>query len=297
VSLARFISHPRCAADLVYGRLSAGRHRRRTAAAVQALARDTVDHCWCGGELADFSHHPSYGLCRDCGGYVNRRPPATSALAELYSLDFYWHGRVRTKGQPPIERRAAIDHSDGRVAYWLDLIERHAPDAHRVLEVGCGSGILLAELRTQGRDCVGVEPDSATAAWIQEQTGVRVESGLFPFDGLPDTDLFLAFDVLEHARDPIAFLEGAANVLTPGGVAIIQTPIDRDRLEPPFGRAAIQAFDDVEHTYLYTDPGMNELADRVGLVVRDLTERLWVQHEIVVFEKPQSIPLLTAAAA
>jgi SAM-dependent methyltransferase len=297
VSIANLLSNPRCTADLVYSRLSAGRHRRRTHAAVQALVRDAVERCWCGGELDAFAFHHSYGRCRACGGYVNRRPPAREALAELYSLDFYWHGRVRTKGQPPIERRAAVDHSDGRVQYWLGLIERHAPDARRVLEVGCGSGVLLAELKSRGYDCTGVEPDPATAAWTQANTGVTIEAGLFPFDGLPEVELFMAFDVIEHTRDPVAFLEGAASVLAPGGVAIVQTPIDRDRLDPPFGRSAGKAFDDVEHTYLFTDAAMEVLADRAGLLVCDLTERLWVQHEIVVFEKPRSATLAAAVAA
>ena len=106
---------------------------------------------------------------------------------------------------------------------------------------------------------------------------------------------YLAFDVLEHARDPVAFLAGAARVLTPGGIAIIQTPIDRDVLDPPFGRAARQAFDDVEHCYLFTDAGMRTLAEQSGMIVRDLSERLWVQHEIAVFERPGALPAQAAA--
>ena len=257
---------------------------------MRGLRRDDVDRCWCGGELDRFAFHESYSVCRSCGGYVNRRPPATEELARLYSLEFYWHGRVRTKGQPPIERRAAIDHSDGRVEYWLGLIERHAATARRGLEVGCGSGVLLAELKVRGYECLGIEPDEETAAWTRAQTGVDVRAGLFPFEGLPEFDLFLAFDVLEHARDPVGFLEGAAKALAPGGTAIIQTPIDRDStLTPPFGKGAKHAFDDVEHCYLFTDDGIRMLADRVGFVVRDLSERLWVQHEICGLEKSAAV--------
>ena len=159
----------------------------------------------------------------------------------------------------------------------------------------CGSGVLLAELRARGYDCIGVEPDERTAAWTQTKTGVEVRAGLFPLDGLPEVDLFLAFDVLEHARDPVAFLEGAAKVLAPGGIAIIQTPIDRDLLDPPFGKAAKYAFDDVEHCYLFTDASMRVLAERSGLIVRDLSERLWPQHEIAVLQRPEALPALAAA--
>jgi 2-polyprenyl-3-methyl-5-hydroxy-6-metoxy-1,4-benzoquinol methylase len=217
---------------------------------------------------------------------VNRRPPAADELARLYSMDFYWHGRVRTKGQPPIERRAALDRSDGRVEYWASLVERHAPGARHVLEVGVGSGVLLEELKARGYDVLGVEPDEKTAAWTQERTGVEVRSGLFPLAGLPQVDLFLAFDVLEHSRDPVAFLRGAASLLPLGGTAIIQTPIDREHQEPPFGAGSKHVFDDVEHCYLFTDDSMRRLAEAAGLETRDLSERLWVQHEIAVLGRP-----------
>lgn len=285
--ILRHLRHPIAAVDLVYRRLTAGFHQRRTRREVESIRRDHVDRCFCGGELRPFAWHPSYGVCADCGSYVNRRPPAVDELARLYSLEFYWHGRVRTKGQPPIERRAAIDRSDGRVERWLALIDRHAPSAQRVLEVGCGSGVLLAELKARGRTCLGVEPDEQTAAWTQAQSGVEIRAGLFPMDGLPEVDLFLAFDVLEHARNPVAFMAGAARVLRPGGVAIIQTPVDRNpELEPPFGKGSRHVFDDVEHCFLFTDEGLRRLAGATGLVVSDLSEALWVQHEICVFEKP-----------
>jgi SAM-dependent methyltransferase len=296
VDVQRGLRHPFYAADIVFRKLTARHHQRRTAAALASLRRDRVERCWCGGALRELAWHPGYGTCESCGGYVNRRPPATDDLARLYSLDFYWHGRVRTKGQPPIERRPLLDRTDGRVDYWLGLVERYAPGRTRVLEVGCGSGVLLAELSRRGYECIGLEPDPATAALVSERTGVEIRAGLFPLDGLPEVDLFLAFDVLEHARDPEAFLAAAAELLTPGGFAIVQTPIDRyPELSPPFGDGFVHTFDDVEHCYLFTDAGITQLADRVGLAVRELGERLWMQHEICVLEKPAAVPAVLAA--
>jgi hypothetical protein len=153
----RLLRHPVRSADLAYRRMTAPLYRHFTRPDVDSLRRDTVERCWCGGELGPFPHHASYGVCRDCGCYVNTRPPAADELVRLYSLDFYWHGRVRTKGQPPIEKRAAIDRSDGRVEFWTELVGRHAPEAKTVLEVGCGSGVLLAALAERGYDVVGLD--------------------------------------------------------------------------------------------------------------------------------------------
>jgi SAM-dependent methyltransferase len=271
------------AADIVFRKLTARHHQRRTAAALASLRRDRVERCWCGGALRELAWHPGYGTCESCGGYVNRRPPAVEDLARLYSLDFYWHGRVRTKGQPPIERRPLLDRTDGRVDYWLGLVERYAPG-------------LLAELSRRGYECIGVEPDPATAAFVSERTGVEIRAGLFPLDGLPEVDLFLAFDVLEHARDPQAFLTAASELLSSNGIAIVQTPVDRyPHVQPPFGDGFAHTFDDVEHCYLFTDAGIRLLAERSGLDVRSLDERLWMQHEICVLNKP--VPARIAVAA
>jgi SAM-dependent methyltransferase len=276
---------------LVYWRLAAPVVRRRWQGRVDDLPRDHVDRCWCGGELDDLHWHASYGRCRNCGCYVNRRPPAPEALAQLYSLDFYWHGRVGSKGQPPIEKRAESDRQEGRVDSWIDLIQRHRNELGTVLEAGPGSGVLLAELQRRGYTCFGVEPDAATAEFVSRDQGIDVRAGIFPHvEGLPTCDVFLAFDVIEHARDPLAFLQGAADLLRPGGIAILQTPIDRyPELEPPFGSKFDTAFDDVEHCFLFTDRAMELLAARTGLRIKDASQRLWLHHEICVFDKPGSM--------
>jgi SAM-dependent methyltransferase len=283
---SRLLRHPVRSADLAYRRVTAPLYRRFTRAELDSLRRDTVERCWCGGELEPFAHHPSYGVCKECGCYVNTQPPAADELARLYSLDFYWHGRVRTKGQPPIEKRAGIDRSDGRVEFWRELVERYAPEARTVVEVGCGSGVLLEELEERGYACVGLEPDDRTARWATARTGVEVRAGLFPDADVPECDIFLAFDVIEHTPDPRAFVRRLAEVLRPGGVAILQTPIDRyPELERPFGSRFRDAFDDVEHCFLFTDEAVRRLAADARLEVVSLDERLWLHHEIAVFAK------------
>jgi 2-polyprenyl-3-methyl-5-hydroxy-6-metoxy-1,4-benzoquinol methylase len=206
-------------------------------------------------------------------------------LARVYTFETYWHVRQRLKGQPAIEHRAPSDRADGRVDYWVKLINRFAPGRNRVIEVGCGHGVLLEELNDLGYQCIGVEPDERTAAWVRDRSGIDVRSGFFPQVQLPACDLFLAFDVLEHSPEPEAFMHGAADLLDGGGVAIVQTPIDRYGDQPPFGPRFRSAFDDVEHLFLFTDKAMEELARRCGLVVLDATQRLWLHHEICVFGK------------
>jgi SAM-dependent methyltransferase len=162
-------------------------------------------------------------------------------------------------GHPPIETRAALYRADGRIDFWLGLIKKYGPHTGSVLEIGCAPGLLLSELARSGYKCVGVEPDESVADWIRQNVQVDVREGLFPAIALPPCDLFLAFDVAEHTPEPLAFWRGIADVLSPGGVAILQTPIEcRDYIEPFKTRRDF--FGGVEHLYLYTDMSIRELA-------------------------------------
>lgn len=261
-------------------------YRRLVERQFRNIQRGQRDRCWCGGELLPFKWHSSYGVCAECGGYVNRRPPLLREVKRLYNFDLYWHTRQQLKGNPAIEHRPVNDRSDGRVDYWLGLIERYGPSTGRVVEVGCAHGVLIAELKARGYKCIGVEPDEQTAEWTRQNMGLDVRSGFFPEVDLPKCDLFLAFDVIEHSPEPEAFMKGAAQLLNPGGVAIIQTPIDRYDYQPPFGDRFEAAFDDIEHLFLFTDKAMRELAQRSGLQIASMTERLWLHHEVCVFRKP-----------
>src|SRR5579872_3939919 len=91
------------------------------------VRRDSVNHCWCGGSLNAFQWHQNYGVCSDCGTYVNRRPPLDEELARIYSFDYYWHTRQKLCGSPSIEGRPENDRSDGRVEFLVKLIESQHP--------------------------------------------------------------------------------------------------------------------------------------------------------------------------
>jgi SAM-dependent methyltransferase len=152
------------------------------------------------------------------------------------------------------------------------------------VEVGCGSGVLLAELKARGYECIGVEPDKRTADWVKQNMGLDVRPGFFPDVDLPKCELFLAFDVIEHSPDPRAFMREIARLLFPGGIAIIQSPIYRGEYEPPFRDMFDKVFDDLEHLYIFSSESIHRLAMRCGLkVVREEEWRL--AHEIVVLKR------------
>jgi SAM-dependent methyltransferase len=101
------------------------------------------------------------------------------------------------------------------------------PRDSRVLEIGCGSGAIIAILKeVTGAVVIGVEPDSERAQKAQER-GLTVVNAYFspeitkeygPFD-------FVVFaDVLEHLPNPAYIVFLAKEVLKPHGAILASVP-------------------------------------------------------------------------
>src|SRR5581483_4218786 len=124
----RHILHPIQSARSLYRRVVVQRIAEHHA---RSIRRGQQERCWCGGELLPFKWHVSYGVCAECGCYVNQCPPLPEELKRIYSFETYWHTRQKMRGFPAIEHRSVNDRSDGRVDYWLGLIERYGPSSGR----------------------------------------------------------------------------------------------------------------------------------------------------------------------
>lgn len=281
----RHILHLIRSAKSLYRKVSLAVYRRLAERQFRNIRRGQRDRCWCGGELLPFKWHASYGVCAECGCYVNRRPPLPEELNKVYSLDLYWRVRQKMKGFPPIETRADLYKSDGRLDYWLALVGRYGPAQGRVIEVGCAPGILLAELQKRGYECIGVEANGRVAEWMRCNMQVDVREGLFPGVKLPRCALFLAFDLMEHVPEPGVFVCEMARLVNPGGLAIIQTPIERYDYDHPF-KARPDFFDDLEHLFLFTDKALLRLAALAQLEIVSLEDSLGSLGQICVLRKP-----------
>ena len=111
----------------------------------------------------------------------------------------------------------------------LDLIGAHVPEG-RLLDVGCGHGLLLDEARGRGYETVGLEL-SREAARHARSLGLDVrELPLEAFsessngDSPGEFDAIVLADVLEHLDDPVDAIDRCARLLRPSGVLCVVTP-------------------------------------------------------------------------
>ena len=108
----------------------------------------------------------------------------------------------------------------------LQRVRACLPPGGRVLDIGCGSGVLLAKLAGHAGYRAGVEL-SATAAAAAARVADQVVN--LPVDGdLPfapgSFDVVVCADVLEHLPDPAAALASVSTFCRPGGAVIISVP-------------------------------------------------------------------------
>lgn len=96
----------------------------------------------------------------------------------------------------------------------------------RLLDVGCGNGQFLAQMRDLGWEILGVEPDREAARIAKEQLGNHVITGTLEEASLPEKsfDAITLYHVMEHVHDPVALLRECNRVLKPGGKLVVVTP-------------------------------------------------------------------------
>lgn len=118
-----------------------------------------------------------------------------------------------------------FDHRNQVIAATLEIF----PPGPALVDVGGGNGFVAHRLQQAGHAVALVEPGEAASirAW---ERGVRpvvwstLEDAAFEPGTLPSVGLF---DVLEHHRDPEAFLSSIERLLTPGGRLYITVPAHR----------------------------------------------------------------------
>jgi len=172
-------------------------------------------------------------------------------------------------GYVPLNERAYGGH-----AKLLRLVG----DGKRVLDVGCSSGYLARPLVARGCTVVGIEQDEDAAEQAREVCAEVLvgdaETLELPFEPA-SFDVVLCGDLLEHLRDPGAFLARVRPFVRPGGRLVLTTPNVANwslRLGLLFGRWRYtdRGILDRTHLHLFTRSTLVETLARAGYRVVEL---------------------------
>jgi len=100
----------------------------------------------------------------------------------------------------------------------------------RVLDIGCGGGILCEPLARLGASVVGVDPAPSNITVAREhasQSGLAIDYRGSSAEALAQAgelfDVVLAMEVVEHVTDVGLFIAAAVALAKPGGLLIVAT--------------------------------------------------------------------------
>ena len=114
----------------------------------------------------------------------------------------------------------------------LDYINRFSDlNGKRVLDVGCGGGILSEGMARAGADVTGIDMGEApleVARLHLLESGLEVHYERIPVEQLADRqpesfDVVTCMEMLEHVPDPASVVEACARLTKPGGKLFFST--------------------------------------------------------------------------
>lgn len=201
------------------------------------------------------------GYCHECRLHVTWPPPTEDALASFYPPAYYGSGR---RFAVAVERLL-----EGLYTYRAHHIEQRQTPG-KVLDVGCGRGLLLSRLRSRGWDTIGTELSEEAAAHARH-LGLPVLTGKLEEIGFPngEFDMVILWHVLEHVRAPRAMLQEVARILKPGGTLLVAVP-NFASLEARMSGPGWFHLDVPRHLTHFTPRSLRDVLDQAGLSVFDV---------------------------
>ena len=154
---------------------------------------------------------------------------------------------------------------DTLVAHFnLDAKARRPLEGLRLLDIGCGGGLVSEPMTRLGAKVTGVdasEKNIKTASVHAEENGLSIDYRAGAVEGLVESgedkfDVVLNLEVVEHVADPDAFLRACSDLVAPGGVMIVATI---NRTPKALGLAIVGA----EYILRWLEPGTHDFSKLV----------------------------------
>ena len=164
---------------------------------------------------------------------------------------------------------------------WLEF--EHLLPGERILEIGPGTGHLLAAARSHGRDVSAVEHSEAHRNFISTHWGI--ESVYASLEELPPEarfDSIVGVNVLEHIYEVLPALRQFPSLLTPGGRVLIST-VNAEAIVLSVVGTMWSMFKPADHVSFPTRAGLIKAARTAGLAPL----RVWSSE--LPFETPVSL--------
>jgi len=125
-----------------------------------------------------------------------------------------------------------LDYITSQIAaeFGRDLAQDAPFEGLRILDIGCGGGLLWEPMARLGATIVGAdaaERNIPVAKVHAEQSGLDIDYRFTTAEAMAEAgeqfDVVLNMEVVEHVADPLAYLTACQQLLKPGGLQICST--------------------------------------------------------------------------
>ncbi len=207
--------------------------------------------------------HPDFLLCPDCcvAVRITRTLAKESDRLNVYSSDW-----VEAHSRNPIAKDIA-DSTAGIVRSVL-------PNRSTILDIGCGSGLLVDKLAKIGYQASGLDWSEPAIRFAREHYQgeyllADVEQGI----SIGRTfDCAVASHILEHMENPHEFLQSVKRILEPEGYLVIAVP-NLDWWNPKSLYRSVSTIFDPEHVIGYSVKGLRKVLEANGYEVVKMVSR------------------------
>jgi SAM-dependent methyltransferase len=216
----------------------------------------------------------SYFKCQSCGVLFQNPRVQPAAALDVYPQDYIAHIKVQPKQGFQALTKNAMRWLRG--ASLPPQITRGLGPTSRVLDVGCGAGEFLNDVRQHfGCEVSGLDLSESSKRAAKEGFGIDVFCGsLEQAPWAPASfDLITSWWSLEHMPDPAHSVARMGKLLRAGGQLLIAVPNAQSAVAKLFGSRWYH-LDCPRHYHLWTPASLRKLVEREGL-----------SHQLTTFDK------------
>ena len=210
----------------------------------------------------------SYVRCKTCGLVYMNPQILPDDICKFYPDDYGPH-QIKREKKHPRERplRTKFKKNPFAVCVFCSLTTES-----RLLDVGCGSGKFLNEIRiATGCQVYGVDISEVAARTAKENYSLEIFTGMLTEVPFPDNyfDVITARSYLEHVNNPSEVLLKLFRLLKQGGDLVIITP-NFNSLNSKIFKDKWYALDCPRHLYIYSAKTITKLLEKSGLSIQKI---------------------------
>ncbi len=216
---------------------------------------DARDHTVSGKEFSIWE-------CNSCRGKFTQGVPAEDKIGAYYSSEEYIsHSDTRTGMVNSIYhmvRGITLKKKRKLVKKFSSL------NSGKILDIGCGTGAFLNEMKQAGWEIMGIEPDAGARSNAATLHGIipSEPEALFHLEE-ESFDVITMWHVLEHVHRLHDYLAQLKKIIKPGGVILIAVP-NHQSSDARHYRQHWAGYDVPRHLYHFAPESMKRLASKYG---------------------------------